>query len=105
MALANDEKDALAHCTLGRIHVYMGELNTAIAELRTVVNLAPSFALAHYGLGHALYYAGQPEEAIAEFDEAMRLSPYDPYLWLMETMRAMASISREDFQQAVDYTQ
>ena len=30
---------------------------------------------------------------------------YDPYLWLFETLHAMASISREDFQQAADYTQ
>jgi adenylate cyclase len=103
MALANDEMDALAQFTIGRVRLFMGEIDTALTGLRTAVKLAPSFALAHYGLGHALYLAGQSNEAIDEFDEAIRLSPFDPYLWLFETIRASASITREDYLEAIEY--
>ena len=49
-AIAIDDKDAMAHCTLGRALDAQGDYSAAIAELRIALELNPSFALAHSAL-------------------------------------------------------
>ena len=102
-AVAIDDRDAMAHCTLGRVHTALGDLASAIAELEKAVDLNPSFALARYGLAVALMFSGEAGAGKAQFDDAARLSPHDPYLWLFENGAAMALIVMGRFFEAEVY--
>ena len=99
-AIAIDDKDAMAHCALGRALSSQGDYPAAIAELRTALDLNPSFALAHLGLGVALQFHGQAAQAVLECETAARLSPHDPYMWLFETLGAGAHIAMGQFEDA-----
>ncbi len=84
-AVALDDKEAMAHVTLGRVQALRGEYDAAMAELRTAIDLNPSLPLAHFGLAMALTLTGQLDEAISEYDTAIRLSPRDPIAWATST--------------------
>jgi adenylate cyclase len=99
-AIALDNKDAMAHCTLGRVYGARGEHAAAIEEVEVALRLNPNFALAHFGLGLELVLTGRAAEALVELDWAERLSPHDPYLWLFEMSRAWAWMSLKDFERA-----
>lgn len=101
-AVELDDRDAFAHCVLGRVHTFLGDDSTALDELRTSLALTPSFAFAHYGLGHALIGANRPDEAIRAFDTANRLSPRDPFLWLFDTLRSFAHFMDDDFERSIE---
>jgi TolB-like protein/Tfp pilus assembly protein PilF len=85
-----DERDAVAHFTLGRAHSLRCEFEPAVDEIQTAIDLNPSFAQAHFGLGHVLTHSGRMEMAIASLDRAIRLSPHDPHLFAFYTTRALS---------------
>jgi adenylate cyclase len=97
-AIAFDAKDAVAHCILGRVLTVRGEHPAAIAELRTAIDLNPSFALAYHGLGFAYLTHGQAAEAVPELEMARRLSPHDPQMWNFEAIAAGAHIVLGQFE-------
>ncbi len=101
-AVALDDKEAMAHLTLGRVQILRGEYDAAIAELRTAIDLNPSLALGHFGLGLALMLTEQLDEAISEFDTAIRLSPRDPAIWAFYAVRAWARLSLRNYEAAVE---
>ncbi len=101
-AVVLDDKEAMAHFTLGRVQTLRGEYDAAIAELRTAIDLNPSLALAHFGLAIALVVTGQLDEAISECDTAIRLSPRDPIIWGFYNMRAWARFLLGDYEAAVE---
>jgi TolB-like protein/class 3 adenylate cyclase/Tfp pilus assembly protein PilF len=101
-AVALDDKEAMAHHTLGRVLALRGDYDSAIAEMRTAIDLNPSSALAHFGLGTTLMLTERLEEAISEFDKAIRLSPRDPAVWGFYALRAWARILLGDYESAVD---
>jgi adenylate cyclase len=104
-AIAIDDKDAMAHSTLGRILTTNGDNTAAVAEQRTATALNPSFAMAHYGLGLALTFRGQAAEALPEFEMARRLSPHDPYMWVFEAIGAVPHIMLGQFEVAEQLAQ
>ena len=89
-AIAIDDKDAIAHFTLGRTLTANGDHTAAIAELGIAIDLNPSFALAHYGLSVVYMLQGRGAEGVVESEMAMRLSPHDPQMWLIEAVAAIA---------------
>lgn len=103
-AVALDDKEALAHFTLGRVQSLRGDYDTAIAELRSAIDLNPSLALAHMGLGLSLLMTNQLDEAISEFDTAIRLSPRDPFAWVFYALRAWARFLSGDYKTAEEDT-
>jgi len=50
-----------------------GDTQGAIAQFRSAIQLAPSYAPGHYQLGLALLRQGSKDEARAEFDKALAL--------------------------------
>ena len=102
-SVALDERDALAHWTLGRALLLMREHDEAIAEFETAIDLSPSFAQAHFGLGWALAYSQRPEEALSEIDKAYRLSPRDPLLFGITATRAIALMMLKRYAEAVQW--
>ena len=101
-AVAIDNREAMAHFTLGRVQTLRGEYKSAIAELRASIDLNPSSAHAHLGLGVALMLSEQLDEAINEYDTAIRLSPRDPAVWSFYGYRAQTCLLMRDYAAAVD---
>jgi adenylate cyclase len=98
-ALSLDPNEPMAHFALGRVHVFSGEPEMAIAEMQSAIAVNPNYALAHYGLGQAYWYgAGQPDQALPHFDTALRLSPRNPlrFLPLMLKGSALNMLGRHD---------
>ncbi len=102
-AVSLDDKDAMAHWTLGRVYTQMGESESAVAELKTALAINPSFAHAYYSLGWALLVAGRMEAALPHIDQALRLNPHDPSLWTFLTGRAVALLLLRRYAEAADY--
>ena len=69
------------------------------------MELNPSYAAAYSGLGSALTHSGRAAEAIADVDKAMRLSPHDPLLWGFMTLKALALVHTEQYEEAIDWAQ
>jgi adenylate cyclase len=98
-AVSLDPSEPMAHFALGRLHIFTGETEMAIAEMRTAIAINPNFAWGHYGLGWAYWYsAGQAEQALPHLDAALRLSPRDPwrFLALMVKGSALRFLGRHD---------
>jgi len=98
-AVSLDPNEPMAHFALGRVHVFSGEPEMAIAEMQTAIAINPNDALAHYGLGQAYWYgAGEVERALPHFDTALRLSPRSPLRWLSLMLKgsALSMLGRHD---------
>ena len=104
-AVAIDDKDGLAHATLGRVYAWRGRDSIAIEELQTAIKIQPSSVMAHYSMGFPLISTGHPREAFDCFDTAARLSPHDPLGWLFDTMRAFARNLSGDPEAAIDWAE
>ena len=100
-ALVLDDKDALAHFTLGRLHCLLGDYETALQEFELGVNLNPGFAQLYHGFGFALAFGGRTQESLRYFDKAIRLSPQDPHLTSFMAVRAYAYLSLREYERAV----
>jgi adenylate cyclase len=100
-AVELDDKEALSHHALGRVHLLRGEFDTAIIELRRATHLNPSLALAHFGLAMALWVSGRPSESIVEYETAIRLSPRDPTIWAFYGARAFTHMTLGDYEAAI----
>jgi adenylate cyclase len=82
-AVSLDDSLPEAHSLLGKVHLWKGRHELAIAELEKTIALNPNYADGLAGLGEILYFAGRPEEAIALVKKAMRLNPRYPVWYLL----------------------
>ena len=89
-AIAADARDADAHFALGRILYLRRELGSSIAEFGAAIAQNPNFAHAHMGLATAQLYSGKFEESVESFNVSARLSPNDPVLWLILSVKGLA---------------
>ncbi len=101
-AVAADDRDADTHFALGRILYLRHETAASVKEFETAVAQNPNFAHAHLGYGSALLFDGQCEQGIEACDQAARLSPHDPLMWTILTVKAMALIVLERYPEAVE---
>ncbi|MGD8839807.1 MAG: winged helix-turn-helix domain-containing protein [Gammaproteobacteria bacterium] len=99
-----DPRCPAARWALGRALLLDGQLDAAIDEFATSVDLNPNFAHAYYMLGWALTLAGEPAAAIEYLDTAERLSPHDPLLFAFRSVRAMALIGIGDNELALKFS-
>jgi DNA-binding SARP family transcriptional activator/TolB-like protein len=85
-----DDLDPAPHWAMGRALWLRGQQDEALRELRTAVDLSPSFAHGHYTLAFVNAQTGDASSAIGSSDHSRSLSPYDPLLFAMLATRAMA---------------
>jgi TolB-like protein len=102
-AIDLDDKNAMAHMALGRVHLIMGKYDEAVTAMERAIALNPSLTLAYFGLGMTFAFAEQPEKAIASLDKAIEFSPHDPALFAFLTVRSFALMGLEDYESAVEY--
>lgn len=91
-SLIADDRDPAAHWAMGRALWLRGGQEPSLAELRRAVDLSPNFALGHYTLGFVDCQMGDAEAAIEASDYSRHLSPFDPLLFGMLAVRALALV-------------
>jgi TolB-like protein/DNA-binding winged helix-turn-helix (wHTH) protein/Tfp pilus assembly protein PilF len=70
-----DPNSPSAHSVFGLYLYSIGELDHAIAEMKTAVELDPLASLRRYNLGRILLAAGQRPAAVREFRRALEIEP------------------------------
>lgn len=91
-SLIADDRDPAAHWAMGRALWLRGSQDQSVSELRIAVDLSPNFALGHYTLGFVDCQLGDAEAAIDASDHSRHLSPFDPLLFGMLAVRALALV-------------
>jgi len=102
-SIALDPSDPWARMTLGLSLSTARQHQRALAELRAVHDLNPSFALGRTALGWALLRAGHFEEAIAETGNALRMSPMDSFAGIYTTIHGLALLGARRFGDALPF--
>lgn len=90
-SLMADDRDPAAHWAMGRALWLRGQ-DESLIELQTAVDLSPNFALGHYTLAFVHGQSGDPRTAISSSDYSRHLSPFDPLLFGMLAIRAIALV-------------
>lgn len=101
--LMADDRDPAAHWAMGRSLWLRGQHGLSLAELERSIDLSPNFALGHYALAFVHSQAGDPSAAIVSTDLARNLSPFDPMLYGMFAVRAIALVRMGRFEEAADW--
>ncbi len=104
-AVSLDPNEPLARTILGRVHLFAGEIEMAIGEMRAAIAINPNLAWGHHSLGWVYHYgAGQPEQALPHYDTALRLSPRGFWRWLFFMVKgsALRALGRHD--EAITYS-
>ncbi len=91
-SLIADDRDPAAHWAMGRALWLRGSQDQSVSELRIAVDLSPNFALGHYTLGFVDCQMGDAQAAIGASDHSRHLSPFDPLLFGMLAVRALALV-------------
>jgi adenylate cyclase len=104
-ALGIDQSNPFSHFAMGRITIFSGKHNKAIAEYERAIALNPNYALAYFGLAHALWHAGRPAEALPHYEDAIRLSPHDPIMWAILASKAIALVMDEHYEEGIACSQ
>jgi adenylate cyclase len=104
-SIALDDASALAHMSLGMMHIWAGETKLGLAEGERALDLNPNFAHAAMAVGNRLDLVGQTEEGIAQMERALTLNPRDPIRWRYMAYLARAYLSLEDYEQAAEWGQ
>jgi len=102
-ALSFDASDPWARMVSGLCFSTVGRHDRALVELRTALDLNPSFALGHTALGWALLRAGQYDDAVEETGRALRMSPRDSFSGFYTSMHGLALLGAERFEEALPY--
>ncbi|TNF86102.1 MAG: adenylate/guanylate cyclase domain-containing protein [Gammaproteobacteria bacterium] len=100
-ALRIDQTNPFSYFAIGRISIFSGNHDKAIAEYKRAISLNPNYALAHFGLAHGLWHAGRPAEALPHYDDAIRLSPHDPIMWAVLASKAIALVMDERYEEGI----
>jgi tetratricopeptide (TPR) repeat protein len=102
-SLMVDDRDPAAHWAMGRALWLRGHLGQSLVELEQAIDLSPNFALGHYTLAFVHSQAGDAKAAVKFSDHSRQLSPFDPLLFGMLGVRAMALARLGQFGEAADW--
>ncbi|AZS79594.1 transcriptional regulator [Achromobacter spanius] len=102
-SLTADDRDPAAHWAMGRALWLRGSQEPSLAELQRAVDLSPNFALGHYTLGFVHCQSGDAQAAIGSSDHSRHLSPFDPLLFGMLAVRALALVRLGRVEEAADW--
>lgn len=102
--LMADDRDPAVHEVMGRALWLRGELDGALAELETAIDLSPNFVPGHYTLSFFHSLEGDPKAAIMASDHSRQISPFDPLMFAMLATRAVALLRLKRFDEAADWS-
>ena len=99
-AVALDPSSALAHMSLGTVHIWAEETEKGLAEAQRALELNPNFAYAAMAVGNRLDLVGRSEQGIKQMEEALHLNPRDPIRWRYMFYLSRAQLSVGDLEAA-----
>lgn len=102
-SLIADDRDPAAHWAMGRALWLRGSQEPSLSELQRAVDLSPNFALGHYTLGFVHCQSGDAQAAIGSADHSRHLSPFDPLMFGMLAVRALALVRLGRVAEAADW--
>lgn len=102
-AVALDDGSALAHLSLGTVHIWNEETALGLGEAQTALQLNPNFAHAAMAVGNRLDLMGETEQGIAQMERALRLNPRDPNRSRYMAYLSRACIGTGDYERAADW--
>jgi adenylate cyclase len=105
LAVALDDRDAMAHGVLAHMLMWSSEWDAAIAEARIALALNPNSAFVISMLGCVLCFGGYNEEALELLHQAFRASPQDPLRWLWTMWVGAVHWNRRNFAAALEMNQ
>ena len=85
-----DPLDPYANAAMGRLHILTNSPDDGLVWLDRSVELSPNYAKGHYSRAFLQVVRGQTVATRADIDMAIRLSPLDPLLAPMRTMKALS---------------
>jgi TolB-like protein/Flp pilus assembly protein TadD len=95
-----DDGDPWAHLALGVVSSFSGENARAASALERALELNPSLTLAYQVLGVA-FAVDRPDEAIRILEKGIRLSPRDPFVFLLHHQIAVAQMMAGRYEDAL----
>ncbi len=102
-AMQLDEQSPASRWAYGRALWLNSDTDAGILQLRTAVDISPSFAMGYQSLSFFLFQSGNPSDAIDCADAAENLSPFDPFLCAIHGAKAMAFLRQGKIDQAVTF--
>ena len=91
-SLSLDPIDPQAHWVSGRAAMLRGDLDLAVDELSTAVELNPSHARGHFSLGYGKLFRKPEADVVDDAAAARRISPYDPMSFAYLCLLAEANV-------------
>jgi TolB-like protein len=85
-----DPLDPYANAAMGRLHILTGSPDDGLVWLDRSLELSPNYAKGHYSRSFLQVLRCQTGETRAGIDLAIRLSPLDPLLSPMRSMKALS---------------
>ncbi|MBZ0215444.1 MAG: adenylate/guanylate cyclase domain-containing protein [Fimbriimonadaceae bacterium] len=101
--VALDEASALAHMSIGTVHIWADETDLGLAEAKWALELNPNYAHAAMAYGNRLDLVGDTQEGIAQMERALMLNPRDPIRWRYKAYLSRAYLSLEDYERACEW--
>ncbi len=98
-----DPDEAEAHLALGHVHFANREIDRAIPEVLTAINLNPSYASAHHLFGTLLSHIGRADEAQSHISTAIKLSPKDGEIALFHARATLVNLYLRRHEEAVEW--
>jgi TolB-like protein/DNA-binding winged helix-turn-helix (wHTH) protein len=101
--LQADTRDPAAHWAMGRALWLRKDDTASLSALNDAVALCPSLAMAHYTRGFVECQTGDAAAAVLASDLARELSPFDPMLYAMCLVRALALVRLGRYEEAAEW--
>jgi TolB-like protein len=98
-----DPLDPYANAAMGRLHILTGSPDDGLVWLDRAVELSPNYAKGHYSRAFLQVLRYQTGETRTGIDTAIGLSPLDPLLAPMRTMKAISYGMDGDYSTAADW--
>jgi len=96
-AIELDPLDPFANFTMGRSYWLTGDLEGSLSWLERSISLSPNYAQGFYAKAWTDTFLGRGGEGRAQVDTAISLSPLDPFLYAMQSIRGLTYAIDGDF--------
>jgi len=97
-SLELDPLDPFGNFTFGRSFWLEGEPDGALNWLDRAIDLSPNFAQGYYARSWTDIMGGRGKEALSKVAKSIDLSPVDPFLYAMQSVRGMAFVLDGDYE-------
>jgi adenylate cyclase len=102
-AISLDDSSAIAHMSLGTVHIWAEETEFGLAEAQIALELNPNFAHAAMAVGNRLDLVGRGAEGIPQMQQGLELNPRDPMRWRYMAYLARAYTSSGEYETGADW--